>query len=522
VIDVTVICVDSGVFTIHPDAPGPPVTSKWESLGGDYDRKGLSENYGPQFGCIKWEFEVDGAISASVTIGPNDTVYVPCEDGNLYKLDSNGVVLWSYEANSPLISAPSIGPDGTAYVGAGNGRLHAVDINGNLRWRHGTGGMVYSSPAVSADGNSIYAGSEDGKLYALGQDGSELWSFETQGLDVTSGAILSSPTIGPDGTVYVGGFYDGNLYALDPNNGTVKWVCHFDSNGCPFASPVVAADGTIYQVLVYDSNLYAIEPNDGGIRWAASLSEVTREGTDYEWWSYSRWFEPYYHEGGYCDPLGAEQFTYRNAQYDVGDSGLSEPVLGPDGTIYVNLDDPYVRAVEPNGAIKWIRKVGSTMGYTLTVDSNSLIYAASDDSNLYVLDSRGFEVARFDSNDYWLGFPVVSADNTLIVGDSRDNSMLISYENNKLWAIGGDCQGQDPNLYWQGGGQDVDGDGKVDNKDLKAVADCWLRCTDCEYYAYRFLCGPVEEQFLAGDINRDFYVDFFDFATLAQRWLAGY
>ncbi|MHC4335064.1 MAG: outer membrane protein assembly factor BamB family protein [Planctomycetota bacterium] len=545
VADPNVICIESGLFTIHPDAPGPAVTSKWESLGGDYDRKGLSENYGPQLGCIKWEFEVDGAISASVTIGPNETVYAPCEDGNLYKLDSNGMVLWSYEANSPLISAPSIGPDGTVYVGAENGRLYAVDVNGNLRWTHSTGGMVYSSPAVSADGNNIYVGSQDGRLYALGRDGSELWSFETQGLDVTSGAILSSPAIGPDGTVYVGGSYDANLYALDPNNGSVKWVCHFDSNGWPFASPVVAADGTIYQVLVHDSNLYAIEPNDGSVRWATNLSEIIRG-------LYSPWFEPYYYfdrsfeiyvywyEGLLCG------YIYWDAVYNLGDSGWSEPALGPDGTIYVSLEDPWLRAVEPNGAIKWIKKPGprskytedcgqwgcgwysnssGPMGSSLTVGSDGFIYMAGNDSNLYVMDPCGFEIARFESNGYWLGFPVVSADSTLILGDSRDNSMLISYENNRLWAIGEDCQGQEPNLYWQGGVEDLDGDGAVDYIDFACLAGNWLRCTDCdnlEECGYGPRIPIIDEDYLIGDINRDRYVDFLDVAVLVERWLDGH
>ena len=100
--------------------------------------------------------------------------------------------------------------------------------------------------------------------------------------------------------------------------------------------------------------------------------------------------------------------------------------------------------------------------------------------------------------------------------------MLINYENNRVWAISSAACGGQLDLYWQGGGQDVDGDGRVDNVDLKAVADCWLRCTDCAPDAYFGLCQPVAEQFLAGDINRDFYVTFLDFATLAQRWLAGY
>jgi hypothetical protein len=116
--DANVVTVDSGLFTIHPDVAGPEVALEWRSLGGDFDRVGRSDYRGPELGCVKWEFEVDGAISASVTVGPNETVYVPCEDGNLYTLYANGSVLWTYEANSPLISAATLGPDGTAYVGS--------------------------------------------------------------------------------------------------------------------------------------------------------------------------------------------------------------------------------------------------------------------------------------------------------------------------------------------------------------------------------------------------------------------
>ncbi|MHC4184802.1 MAG: outer membrane protein assembly factor BamB family protein [Planctomycetota bacterium] len=521
VVDMTVVCIDSGVFTIHPDSPGPPVTSKWKSLGGDYDRRGLSENYGPEIGCVKWQFEVDGAISAGVTIGPNDTVYVPCEDGNLYKLDSNGVPLWSYRAGSPLISSPSIGSDGTVYVGDSNGTLYAVDVNGNLRWTHTTDGMLYSSPAVSPDGNNIYVGSEDGRLYALGRDGSELWSFETWGFGELGGSILASPSIGPDGTVYLSGLRDPNLYALDPNDGSIEWVCHFSSEGWPFTSPVVGANGTIYQTLLYDPYLYAIDENDGNILWATNLSEVTTEGEPgFGTWSCSRWYEPDYYEWGWCD-LFCEFYTYYNAQYNVGNSCWSEPVLGQDGTIYVSFDDPWLRAVDPNGTIKWIRRIGSSSGFSLTVDSSGVIYAASDDSNLYVVSPDGFEIARFDSNNYWLNFPVVSADNTIIFSDSRDNSMLVSYATNEVWAIGADCAGEEVELYYQGGAQDLYPSGTVDFMDFAILAGDWPKCTDCDPYS---LCWQwqLDVQFLAGDINRDFYVDLADVTVITDHWLRGY
>jgi outer membrane protein assembly factor BamB len=469
--DPNVVCTASCVFTIKPYSADPPVQAKWKSLGGDFDRTGLSGNHGPESGCVKWAFETARAVSASITVGHDSTLYIPCEDGKLYALDPNGLLIWSYDANTPLISSPTIGPDGTLYVGGLNGRLYAIDISGNLRWTHSADGFVYSSPAVSAQGK-IYIASQDGTLYALAPDGSELWSFETKGPGVVpSGSIFSSPSIGAHETVYVAGLYDSNLYALNPADGSVKWTCHFQSRGWPVASPVVAEDGTTYQTLVYDSNLYAVDPNNGSIIWTTDLKvdcqfvdlyialnsslppvEQIRENCPY-WIQLPTELDTYY-----------AYLQYRDA------SGWSEPVLGPDGTIYVSFDDPYLRAVDPTGVIKWITDLGTIGGFTLTVGSNGNIYAASDDGYLYVVNPHGEEIAHFQS-DSWLNFPVI-ADNLLIVADSRDNSLLITYENNKVYALTPECpEDREPDLHWPA---DLNSDGAVDVTDMTLLAMYWL------------------------------------------------
>jgi outer membrane protein assembly factor BamB len=522
--DPNAVIIESGVFSVKPYSAGPAAESVWKTLGGDFGRQGLSENDGPEVGCIKWEFEVDGAISGSVTVGPNDNVYIPCEDGNLYCLDSNGVLLWTYEANTPLVSSATLGPDGTAYVGGSDKKMYAVDVNGSLRWTHTTGGFVYSSPAAGPDGK-VFVGSADGKVYGLGPDGSELWRFETGGFGVIGGSVLASPSIGLDGTVYVSGLYDSNLYALEPNEGTVKWVCHFDSGGWCFSSPVIAADGTIYQTLLYDPNLYAIKPNGGNIVWQSPLSQVEA----YDKWYYSQWFEPYmygqvehpffiYRVTGTC-AYGYREFEPGDPpKYDLGESGWSEPVVGPDGTIYVSLEDPWLRVVEPNGAMKWATELASTGGFSLTVDSDGWIYAAGD-SNLYVLDAQGQEIGRFESGDHQVQLPVVAATNTVVVGDSKDGRFVAGYERNRIWAISGEgCESKPEILYWQGGLEDLNDDGVADWRDIEMMAADWLRCTDCANAGC--FDRSVEEPY-RGDLNGDGYIDFVDFAILAQRWLAG-
>jgi len=478
--DANVVCIHSGLFTIQPYSPGPAVDARWKTLGGDFKRTGLSENFGPEFGCVLWQFKTPGDVPTSVTVGLDDRVHIACEDGKLYTLDPNGSLLWSYDANSPLTSSPTIGPDGSIYVGSANGKLHAISPDGSIRWTHNTDGPIYSSPAVSADGE-IYVCSQDGILYALSQDGSELWSFQTDGPAKLSGSIFASPAIGTDGTVYIGALYDPNLYALDPNDGTVKWVCNFDDpckpdgkkeGGWPFASPVVAADGTIYQTLLYDSNLYAIEPNDGAVIWKTNLADPL-----------SGWFDPNYAK-------------------DYGDAdGWSEPALGPDGTIYVSFDDPYLRAVEPNGSIKWIMPLGTSGGFTLTVGSDGLIYAACD-ANLYVVDVNGWEIARFQSKDL-LNYPVIARDNVIILTDANDASLLITDTNNTVWAIS------------RNGCRDLNFDGVINLNDIALLAEYWLECTDVNWP-----CNYQGEQiYLTADVDADRYVGFSDLALIANLWL---
>ncbi len=475
------ISIESGTFSINSYTPHPAVPAKWKSLGGNFRRTGLSENYGPEVGCVKWSFDTEGPVSASVTIGASDRVHIACEDGKLYTLDADGSLVWSYDVNSPLLSSPTISANGTVYAGSQDGKLYAISFGGSLLWTHAAYDVVYSSVAVSPDGK-VYACSEDGLLYALDPNGSELWTFETDGLGLSSqGSIFASPAIGANGTVYIGGLYDANLYALDANDGSIKWTCTFTSSDCdlsncypsvswPFASPVIADDGTIYQTLLYDPNLYAIDANDGNIIWATNLGH-----REYDYFGIP------YPGYGYAD-------------------GWSAPALGPDGTIYVSFDDPNLRAVNPDGSIKWETHLGSVGGYTLTVGSDGLIYAACDDEYVYVVNGNGEVVSQF-SGAGWLSFPVIAADNTIIVSDV----------NNTVWAIEAGVCGDGFDMHRP---QDIDADRTVNGIDFALLAAEWLDCSDpdgCNYQG--------RELYLKGDINHDLRVDFDDLAALAGRWL---
>ena len=76
------------------------------------------------------------------------------------------------------------------------------------------GGRTHSSPAIDTD-ETIYVGTQEGNLYAIGKDGALKWKFKTEN------SITASPTVDVNGVIYIGS-WDGKLYAIN-NDGTLKW-----------------------------------------------------------------------------------------------------------------------------------------------------------------------------------------------------------------------------------------------------------------------------------------------------------
>jgi outer membrane protein assembly factor BamB len=142
---------------------------------------------------------------------------------------------------------------------------------GTLLWSYNAGSDIATSPAIAPDG-TIYIGTGNG-LFAITNAGSNKWIFPMW--------VGSSAAIASDGTVYVNS-RDGKLCAVNPD-GTQKWSY---STGGGIGSPAIGSDNTIY--ISADFGLQAISPF-GTNKWKSA----------------------------------------------IGDSGVSSPVIGPYGTIYI-------------------------------------------------------------------------------------------------------------------------------------------------------------------------------------------
>jgi outer membrane protein assembly factor BamB len=205
-------------------------------------------------GNLRWEVEATAGNGRFSVAYADRILYAYVWDAGGYILraiDSrDGSILWETETDVYSITPPAVyerfvywGSDGQRggerYTG-----LHAVDASsGEELWA--TEFPVSGSPAV-AEG-TVYTGSRDGSLYALGaENGAEQWTFTTDG-------PITAPPIVVGNTVYVGS-NDNHLYALSADDGTERW--RFETGDDVVAAPAVA-NGTVYLPST-DGYLYAL------------------------------------------------------------------------------------------------------------------------------------------------------------------------------------------------------------------------------------------------------------------------
>jgi outer membrane protein assembly factor BamB len=335
------------------------VQGAWPMFHQNAQHTGLSRFPGPTVPALEWKFQTGGSIAASPAIG-HGRIYVTSEDGNLYALNSQGVLLWKFQTNFSFTAdrprtTPAIGSDGTIYLGGtlsnaglgeAEGILYAINPGGKLKWSltmppiEDVGGFL--SPTLGPDG-TIYVSDFDFRVLAVHPDGTVKWSRSTYG------EVWGSPALAFDGTVYVGiddpdptGACGQCLMAINPD-GSIKWT-DVATRNIQGPSPAVGSDGTVYVGTAGFGALFAINP-DGTVKWES--------------------------------PGGSQ----------------SSPSIGPDGTIYA-AGGVGMEAFYPNGTLRWAFPTGSSVPTDATVDSNGVVYFGSD-ASLYAVSPNGALLWKF-------------------------------------------------------------------------------------------------------------------------------
>lgn len=288
---------------------------------------------------VAWRFRMDSPYALHrQAVAPNGTVYVQDVHGFLYALTYDGALRWTYNAGSYPSGGGGEGPvalhpDGTILV-VGNPlgpevKIHAVNPDGRQRWVFtdtGTQGVI-AGPAVGPDGNIYFVTDFGGRgLVALSPSGGLLWSNPGSPTLIELGqlgeeiAFGSSEPGGPVNQLYCAfdeyGVGGGDRLFGFSLGGSQRFASATGLQGDPLGQrqgqPAAGHDGTVY-----------VCASAAGLGWRLQA------------------FDP---------RSGNRLWTH----FPIGTNTLTEPDIGPDGTIYVARNGIEVHAIRPDQSERWV------------------------------------------------------------------------------------------------------------------------------------------------------------------------
>jgi outer membrane protein assembly factor BamB len=167
-------------------------------------------------GKVKWRIDLGADVDAAPAIEDDGTVIVGSDKSEILAIGpDDGAIRWRADVGGYVRGALSLGRDGTILSGTYGPTPHMVGLDptdGRVRFRfpiRGTGAPefgIHGGPVEDAEGR-LYFGAQDDHAYALSSDATLLWKFKTGG-DVDAPLVIT-----PRGVLLVGSD-DGKLYAI--------------------------------------------------------------------------------------------------------------------------------------------------------------------------------------------------------------------------------------------------------------------------------------------------------------------
>ena len=248
----------------------------------------------------RWNLETGGFVDAPLAVAGTE-IFAGSWDGRFHAFDPAGTPLWSRELGEVVDGAAAVDQHavyvqtwgrqvwcldrkrggtrwtfsfpaspaddhrqgglvrvgGLLLVPAWNGTLYALDaLTGQPRWQF-EGGLPLRS-AVTVAGDRLYLAGGNGRLSALGLDGTLLWQAENES------PLLATPAVTSDGPVVVDREGRVTAYAAE---GQLRWRRELDEP-CYYAAPV--ADGESLFVATAGGSLWKLDGATGQVIWRRS------------------------------------------------------------------------------------------------------------------------------------------------------------------------------------------------------------------------------------------------------------
>lgn len=147
-------------------------------------------------------------------------VVVGTRDGRLHAYASDGAFVWSFQGAGRFDAAPRVDGD-VLYAGCNDGKLYALELaTGKVRWTYDAQEEVATTPVRA--GELVLAMTLQDTLFAVdAKTGAWKWHHRREGREGFTVHGAAAPLV--SGELAVGAYSDGTVAALDVASGTVRW-----------------------------------------------------------------------------------------------------------------------------------------------------------------------------------------------------------------------------------------------------------------------------------------------------------
>jgi outer membrane protein assembly factor BamB len=323
---------------------------------------------------------------------------------------------------SPVVSGR------TVYAGSGDGRLYAIDLElGSALWTFDAGSPIASSPAV--DHGVVFLATRAGTLLAV-QDGKTKWRMRT-GSDLalpwgheSGDYYISSPVIDGDRVIFGAG--DGNVYALDRATGNVRWK---SPTGERIRATPAIADGGVF-VGTAGGKLYRFDLATGKQQWAYATAGAELASGDFGYDRRTLQSSPAVANGVVY--VGARDGQFYAVDATAGtlrwksDYGLpwviSSPAVSDNHVYLASSDGHFVQCLDAiTGKEIWKTDYGVPVWSSPAV-TRDVVYAGDFDGHMNALErATGAKLWSFRTKSMVLSSPVVAGD--FVIFGSSDGAL---------------------------------------------------------------------------------------------------
>ncbi len=231
-------------------------------------------------GLLTWTFDgaavaPEGVAQRSVTglaidldgnrilAGFTDNPGTETETGVLFLMDNSPFTLWTASIGGP-VSEAGLSDDGTrAVAGSADGNVYSLNQDGLIRWKvetPGASGQPVNVAAVSADGSRTVAGTQTSQAFLLTPEAAKIWTVDFDG-PVNDVAVSTSGARTAMGTA------NGSVYLLNSDGIVIKQVIHPETS---ILSMGINASGTRLVAGTADGRVFAFS-SQGIMSWEVFL-----------------------------------------------------------------------------------------------------------------------------------------------------------------------------------------------------------------------------------------------------------